>query len=74
MSEKRNVLWEVQWSDGHREVIEARNLQQSGFGGFLTGGGKEQWVLYAEGRGVVLVADKNLIASIRCLDPSGEIA
>ena len=79
---KNNVLWEVVWMDGRREVVEARNLQQDGgalqasisglFGGPKPDVLPEMWVLFHEGRGVVWVAEKKLISIIRCLNPAGD--
>lgn len=77
MSEK-NVLWEVVWVSGQREIVEARNLQQGG-GSFLVAIDEmfgrtpreplpEVWELFAEGRGIVWLAEKRLIQSIRCMD------
>ena len=77
MTDNKNVLWEVIWADGRREVVEARNLQQTGawmnwFGKNRGEPAPECWELFADGRGVVLVAEKRLISVIRCLNPAGE--
>lgn len=79
-----NVLWEVVWATGQREIVEARNLQQGGgaflasFDALMCGSSREpqpeRWELFAEGRGLVWVAEKKLVQSIRCLEQAGNPA
>lgn len=70
MSTKIRKFWEVRWTDGRTEVVEATNCyHREDLFGFGASRKESRYELVVAGEGVVWTARESLIDAIRCLEP-----